>query len=215
MSTPRPFRAILIAQARYLAPIVALGTIVAASIPLLTLQGTGGQVFGRLNMLLSSSYEHGAWYPALAVAMGLLYAGANWLPDATGRWVYAFTLPVSRERLALMRLGAGGILMLPAVAAIWIVGTIGAATAALPPMVQSHAGALALRFGAATLVVYLAGSVLVLIGRKAWYLVVGIMVVLLVTNYSLTLYGSVMDTLFLGPWSPLHVLAGYWLYLDV
>ena len=213
-----PFRAILTAQARYLAPVIALATIVTALLPLITLQ-VFPEMVGfrdrRLDALLAPAQFMGPFYPGVAVALGGLFAAAYWLPDATGRWVYAFTLPISRARLALLRLGAGAVLMLPAVLSLWVVGVIGAAASDLPAIIQVHAGALALRFAAGTLVAYAAGSLLVLLGRKAWFLAGGMVILALLGGLGIGIWQWLIDVFFLSPISPFHVLAGYWLYIDV
>lgn len=216
--TSSPFRAVLTAQARYLAPVIALATIVTALLPLLTLQSlpdASGWRNYRVDALLMQAQFMGPFYPGVAVALGGLFAAANWLPDATGRWVYAFTLPVSRQRLALLRLAAGAVLMLPAVLSLWIIGLIGAAAADLPGIIQVHSGALALRFAAGTMVAYATGSMVVLLGRKAWYLAGGLVLVGILGGVGISFFERGIDLFFLSPLSPFHVLAGYWLYLDV
>lgn len=213
-----PFRAVLAAQARYLAPVVAFATIVTALLPLLILQGEPADRFyhfGQVQWLLNRAAFFAPFYPATAVALGILFATGNWLPDATGRWVYAFTLPVSRPHLALLRLGAGTILLLPATVILWVVGMIGVATAGLPAVIQAHPGTIALRFAASTLIVYTFASLLTLMGRKVWYLVAGIVVLLILSAFGFDGFGPLMDTLFLQRVSPFHALAGSWLFLDV
>lgn len=213
-----PFRAVLTAQARYLAPVIALATIVTALLPLITLQGFPDAVSWRdhrVDSLLVQAQFMARFYPGVAVALGGLFAAANWLPDATGRWVYAFTLPISRAKLALLRLGAGAVLMLPAVLSLWLVGLLGAAVSSLPAIIRVHSGALALRFAAGTLVAYAAGSMIVLLGRKAWYLAGGLVLIGALGGIGIEFFERMIDILFLSPISPFHVLAGYWLYLDV
>lgn len=213
-----PFRAVLTAQARYLAPVIALSAVATALLPLLTLQGEPLDTpwhIDRVSFLLSESVYFGKFYPAIALALGALYAAANWLPDATGRWVYAFTLPAARHRLATLRLAAGAVLMLPAVLALWLVGVIGAWASDLPPVIQAHPGALALRFAAATSVVYAFTSLLVLLGRRVWFLAAAIVVLLIFDGFGFSFFAGLVDALFLHTLSPFHALAGYWLYLDV
>lgn len=213
-----PFRAVLTAQARYLAPVVALTTVATGVLPLLTLQAEPTDLpwhVDRISFLLQQSATYGHFYPAVAVALGILFAVANWLPDATGRWVYAFTLPVPRARLALYRLGAGGILMLPAVASLWLAAAVGAATVELPAVIQTHATAISLRFAAATLVVYATASLLTLLGRKVWYLAAALFILLMLQGFGVSFFTALGEALFLHPFSPFHALAGYWMYLDV
>lgn len=215
----REFRAVLTAQARYTAPVVALTTVVMAMLPLLTVQGIASDAHswteGRTGLLLQQSQFFAVFYPGLALGLGGLFAAANWLPDANGKWVYAFTLPVGRTRLAAFRLGVGAILMLPAMLSLWLVGTLAAQVADIPPVLQAHPGVLALRFGAATLVSYAAASLLTLLGRRAWFVALVAVILLMLQGFGVPLWGKVMDALFLSPWSPLHALAGQWMYLDV
>ncbi len=212
------FRVTLAAQARYLAPVLALAVVVAALIPLLTVQGVDEQVRwwgGRAELLLEQSRLFAPVYPAVALSFGIFFAAANWLPDVWTRWVYVFTLPVSRSRVALLRLAAGIVLMTPAVLALWIAGMVGARVASLPSVVEAHPGALALRFGAATLVSYALTSLLVLMGRRVWYLGLALIVLVVVQGFGVHFGVSLTDILFLHPLSPLHVFAGQWLFLDV
>lgn len=215
---PSPFRVILAAEARYLAPAIALAVVAVAVLPLLTIQGTDrlpGQSGDRIDLLLAQAFFYSPFYPAIATALGGFLAAANWLPDARARWVYAFTLPMPRSRLAYLRLAAGAVLAIPPVVALWISGTIGAASAGLPSVVQAHTTSITLRFAAATLVVYCAASLLVLIGRKAWYIGAAVVLLLIVNVLGAGVMGGVMDALFLHPLSPFHALAGHWLFLDV
>jgi hypothetical protein len=212
------FRVTLGAQARYLAPVLALAVVLATLLPLLTVQGVAQQTQwwgGRTELLLEQSRGFAPFYPAMALCFGIFFAAANWLPDVWTRWVYVFTLPVPRPQLALIRLAAGIVLMTPAVLALWVAGLVGSRMADLPSVVEAHPGAIALRFGAATLVSYALTSLLVLLGRRVWY--VGLALILLVVLQGLGVdFGfSLTDTLFLHPLSPLHVFAGQWFFLDV
>jgi hypothetical protein len=214
---PSPFRVILAAEARYLAPVIALAVVVLAAIPLLTIQGESVPGIGgdRIDILLAQATYFSPYYPAIAVALGGFLAAAHWLPDIRGRWVYAFALPIPREQLALLRLGAGAVLALPPIIALWVAATIGALAAELPAVVQSHATSIALRFGAATMVVYCAGSLLVLLGRKAWFIVAFLVALVMLDLFGIGAAPAIADALFLHPLSPFHALAGHWLFLDV
>jgi hypothetical protein len=214
----RMFRVTLAAQARYLAPILALAVVVAALLPLLTVQGATETVRwfgGRTELLLEQSRIFAPAYPAMALSFGIFFAAANWLPDVWTRWVYVFTLPVARSRVALLRLGAGILLMSPAVLSLWIAGIIGTRMADLPLVVEAHPGAIALRFGAATLVSYALTSLLILMGRRIWYVALAFLVLVVVQGFGVHFGVTLTDIFFLHPLSPLHVFAGQWLFLDV
>ena len=77
------FRVTLAAQARYLAPVLALAVVLATLLPLLTVQGVQEQTHwwgGRVELLLEQSRMFAAYYPALALCFGIFFAAANWLP---------------------------------------------------------------------------------------------------------------------------------------
>ena len=214
----RMFRVTLAAQARYLAPILALAVVVAALVPLLTVQGADLQLpwwGGRAELLIQQSQALAPIYPAMALSFGIFFAAANWLPDVWTRWVYVFTLPVARARVALIRLAAGIVLMTPAVLSLWVAGLVGSRVADLPSVIEAHPGALALRFGAATLVSYALTSLLILMGRRIWYVGLALLMLVVVQGLGVHFGVTLTDILFLHPLSPLHVFAGQWLFLDV
>jgi hypothetical protein len=85
----------------------------------------------------------------------------------------------------------------------------------LPSVVEAHPGAIALRFGAATLVSYALTSLLMLMGKRVWYVGLALILLMIVQAFGVDFGFSITDTLFLHPLSPLHVFAGRWLLLDV
>ena len=58
-------------------------------------------------------------------------------------------------------------------------------------------------------------ALIVLLGRTAWYLAGGLLLLGLLGGVGIGLFQRTLDVLFLSPLSPFHVLTGYWLYLDV
>ena len=214
----RIFGVMLRAQARYVAPFLALAILIAVALPLATLQGLDSAESFRVDrtglLLAQSAFLAGA-YPVLALCVGIFLAVATWLPDVHWRWVYVLTLPVERARLAALRLGVGFALILPVALVLWLSGLLTAAVADAPDVVRAYPGALALRFVAGATTGFVLGSLAVLAGRKLWLLPLAFLLYAVVSGMGLDLHVNLADLLFLHPLSPLHPLAGQWLLFDV
>ena len=214
----RIFGVMLRAQARYVAPFLALAILIAVALPLANLQGLdSAEAFrmDRAGLLLTQPSLLAGLYPVLALCLGIVLAVATWLPDVHWRWVYVLTLPIERGRMAALRLATGLTLILPVGLALWLAGLLAAAVANPPEVVRAYPGALTLRFVAAAASGFVVGSLGVLAGRKLW-LVPGVFVLLVVANAAgIPLGFRLTDLLFLNPLSPLHTLAGQWLLFDV
>jgi hypothetical protein len=214
----RIFRVMLAAQARYVAPFLALAVLIAVALPLANLQGldsaTAFQV-DRTGLLLGQSTYLAGMYPVLALCVGIFLAVATWLPDVHWRWVYVLTLPIDRSRLALLRLASGFVLILPVALTLWFSGLLAAAVADAPSVVRAYPGALALRFIAGAASGFLVGSLTVLAGRKLWLLPAAFLLIVLAGAVGFDISFRLSDILFLHPLSPLHTLAGQWLLFDV
>jgi hypothetical protein len=214
----RIFRVMLAAQARYVAPFLALAILIAVALPLANLQGldaAGALKLDRTGLLLAQSSYLAGMYPVLALCVGIFLAVATWLPDVHWRWVYVLTLPIERGRLALLRLGTGFALILPVALTLWLAGLLAAAVADAPEVVRSYPGALALRFAAGAASGFLVGSLGVLAGRKLWLLPAAFLLIILAGALGVDFSFRFSDLLFLHPLSPLHTLAGQWLLFDV
>ena len=221
----RIFRVMLAAQARYVAPVLALAVLIAMALPLATLQGLNtADVIGldRIGLLLAQSRFLAAGYPLLALCLGAFLAVATWLPDVHQRWVYVLTLPVDRTKLAVMRLLAGSTLILPVAATLWLAGLLAARVADLPELIQAYPGSLALRFIAGAAASFCAGSLCVLAGKRLWLIPLAVVALILLTGTGIGQSGGgvplgfrIVDLIFLHPLSPFHALAGQWLLFDV
>jgi hypothetical protein len=214
----RIFGVMLRAQARYVAPFLALAILIAVALPLANLQGLdSAEAFrmDRAGLLLAQSSFLAGMYPVLALCTGVFLAVATWLPDVHWRWVYVLTLPIERGRMAALRLATGLTLILPVGLVLWLSGMLAAAVANAPDVVRAYPGALALRFIAAAASGFVVGSLGVLAGRKLW-LVPGVFLLLVIANATgIHLGFQLADLIFLNPLSPLHALAGQWLLFDV
>jgi hypothetical protein len=214
----RIFRVMLAAQARYVAPFLALAVLIAVALPLGTLQGLNtadALELDRIGLLLEQSRFLAPGYPLLAICLGAFLAVATWLPDVHWRWVYVLTLPVERTRLAVMRVVAGMLLILPVSATIWVSGLLAAKVADLPELVRAYPGSLSLRFIAGAAASYCVGSLCVIAGKRLWLVPVVIGGLILLQGAGVDLGFSLVDLIFLNPLSPFHALAGQWVLFDV
>jgi hypothetical protein len=214
----RIFGVMLRAQARYVAPFLALAILIAVALPLANLQGLDSAPAFRVDragLLLAQSGYLAGMYPVLALCVGVFLAVATWLPDVHWRWVYVLTLPIERGRMAALRLATGFTLILPVGLVLWLSGLLAAAVANVPDVVRAYPGALSLRFIFAAASGFVVGSLGVLAGRKLW-LVPGVFLLLVLANaIGIDVGFKLADLLFLNPLSPLHTLAGQWLLFDV
>jgi hypothetical protein len=217
------FRMILYTQWKWSRLVVALGTVAAFALPVLSV----GQ-FGRTHALrwevqamLGSIQAWGVLYPVLAALLGLGVAALAWTHDHRGRHVYALSLPVPRWHYVLLRFGAGATLLAVPVVALWA-GTL-AATAAttIPPGLHAYPTTLALRFALAVVVAYsvlfAASSATV---RTARYVLaaVGIVIVIdvlaSVANVNVHILETVLLRIFIWP-GPFEIFTGRWMLFDV
>lgn len=157
----------------------------------------------------------GLMMPVLAFTAATLLSIITWWPDRRGWWVYALTLPVRRERYALMRAGAGGLVLAGLGVVFALAVAIAARGAVGPGGLHLYGAGLVLRFALALLVCHAMWTMFALVGRPVAWAVVGIVVVAI----GLELFGVhatswILDAL-TGRWSPLHVLGGRWMLIDV
>ena len=217
------FRAILFTQWRWARLPLALATIAAFGLPLLSVQGTGWPSLTRYDAawVLGAVMQWSVWYPALAAGLGLLLATTAWASDHRGRHVYALSLPVKRWRFALLRFAAGAALLAAPLALFLAGATLAGAATRLPPGLHAYPVALTVRFALATLMAYaifsaisagtprVAGYVLLVVG-----LVVGLHLVLSMAGLQTNLFQSLFDRLTIWP-GPFEVFTGRWMLIDV
>lgn len=216
--TGRIFRTMLAAQARYVAPFLALGIVAAAAVPMLTVQGIDNlptEFTDRAGRVLQQSGYYAPLFPILAMCLGCFIAVATWLPDIAGRWVYALTLPIDRVRLAAYRLATGVVLILPVALVLWCSSLFAVSLAGLDLPVITAPGALALRFLAAAILTFFVVSPVVLFSRRTWIILAFVVIVAFIFSVRLPGIPNLVDLLFLHEMSPLHPLAGQWRLFDV
>ena len=93
-------------------------------------------------------------FPILAATTGGVLALTSWAWDHRTNHVYALSLPIERWRYALMKMGAGAVLLLAAVAAVLLGSLIAVALTKLPEGIHAYPVALTVRFLFAALICY-------------------------------------------------------------
>jgi hypothetical protein len=211
--------------------------IAAFGLPLLAIQGSAlppgvpGSASGFYGTVLLDAVA--VWlpfFPGLAAVIGATLALTSWSWDHETKHVYALSLPISRSRYALHKLGAGATLaFIPATA--FLAGSLLATAAVdLPAGIHAYPLALSARFFLATLVVYslmfafASGTIrtaIAVLSVAIGTLVFGGMAVHFVgtvthndslINFSFA--GWALENLFAFP-SPLHIFSGNWSLIDV
>src|SRR2546430_12297719 len=150
------FRVMLYSQWKWTRLIVALGSIAAFALPLVSVQGAARADSSPLQAgeLLQAVPSWGRLYPVRAAALGLVGAIATWAPDHRGRHVHAMSLPLPRWRYVLLRFGAGTTLLAAPVIAVSAGALLATWSATIPAGLQGYPVALAIRFALAVLVAY-------------------------------------------------------------
>lgn len=217
------FRVMLYSQWKWSRLIVALGSIAAFALPIVSVQGAARADSNplRAGELLQAVQAWGTLYPVLAAALGLLVAIATWAPDHRGRHVHALSLPLPRWRYVLLRFGAGGTLLAAPAIAVAAGALLATWSATIPAGLQGYPVALAIRFALAVLVAYglffavsagtarTAGIILALIGT-----VILVQIIAGVANIDLDLFGRLQVVVLNWP-GPLAIFSGRWMLIDV
>src|SRR5438128_11471435 len=217
------FHVMLYSQWKWTRLIVALGSIAAFALPIVSVQGAARADASPLQAgeLLQAVQSWGTLYPVLAAALGLLVAIATWAPDHRGRHVHALSLPLPRWRYVLLRFGSGMTVLAGPIFAVLMGALLATALATMPPGLQGYPLALAVRFALAVLVAYAvffavsagtartAGIILGVIGA-----VILVQIVANVANVELDLLGKLQLVILNWP-GPLAVFTGRWMLVDV
>jgi len=217
------FRVVLYSQWKWSRLIIALGSVAAFALPLVSVQGAARADASPLQAgeLLQAVQSWGTLYPVLAAALGLLVAIATWAPDHRGRHVHALSLPLPRGRYVLLRFSAGAALLAAPVIAVAAGALLATSSATIPAGLQGYPVALAIRFALGVLVAYAvffavsagtartAGIILGLIGG-----VILVQIIAGVANLDLDLFGKVQVAVLNWP-GPLAIFTGRWMLIDV
>lgn len=217
------FQTVLYTQWKWSRAVIALGAVAAFALPVLSVGQFGRMQASRweVQAMLSSVQAWGVLYPVLAAVLALLLAVLTWSPDHRGRHVYALSLPLPRWHYVLLRFGAGALLLVGPVLALWAGALVATAAASIPAGLHAYPSMLALRFGLAVLVAYAvlfavssatartAGVVLAALGA-----LIALEVLASVAELNVRLLGPVLLRIFVWP-GPLEIFTGRWMLIDV
>jgi hypothetical protein len=160
-----------------------------------------------------------AYFPILAFIVGLTVSMTAWSADHEGGHVYALALPIPRWHYALLRFGAGLLLLLPALGALALSAILIAAAVELPPGIHAYPLALTVRFTGTTLVTFSLFFAIASGSKKSamWGLLIVFAALVTDTIYQLST-GETYSPLFellLGSRSPFAFFFGQWSLVDV
>lgn len=213
------FQAILRTQWKATRLAVLLATVIGFLLPVASLQNARGAL--NAIQFIAEMQRWAGGYALLAAGVGLLVAMMAWQPDHAGRHVYALSLPVTRSRYALMRMGAGGLFLVPPVLAVLAGALVVAVSDGIPAGLHAYPFALALRFLFAAAVAYAIFFAIAASTSQSAGVILGIIAALLFTQYVLSITGSGQDILgpivnfvFMRP-GVLSIFSGRWLLVDV
>lgn len=205
---------------RRIGPMLLAVTVIAAALPALSVRAVFGRGLAVDSMLvLNTAAGASAYFPLVAFVIGLLVAMTAWSADHDGGHVYALSLPIPRWHYALLRLGAGFVLLLPAIGALALSATIVTAAVELPPSIHAYPLALSIRFFATTLITFslffaiAAGSK----SSAAWGLLAIFLLLVTDSMYQLSAgsdYSPLFNLLFSAN-SPFSFFFGQWSLVDV
>jgi hypothetical protein len=216
------FKVILETQWKWVRLPLLVATVAAFAIPVLSVQDAGRVGTRGLDpyLLLIDMTGWGVAYPLLAAGIGLLLAMTAWGPDHRQGHSYALSLPIPRWRFAMLRLGAGSVLLAMPIIGITAGSFAATAAAAIPVGLTAYPAALAIRF---TLAAGLAYSVFFAISagstRTAGYILAGMSALIVAhTVFGLVpgvdLMGAILERLYDWP-GPLAIFGGRWMLIDV
>jgi hypothetical protein len=132
----------------------------AFGLPLLTVQGTlpasgeAADASVRAALLLGQIQVWAPLFPILATLTGVTVALSAWNWDHRGNHVYALTLPLSRSRYVIMKMGAGVLLLLLPALTFWLGCVAATSTLGVPEGLRAYPSAVAFRFLLASLSLY-------------------------------------------------------------
>lgn len=216
------FKVILETQWKWARLPLLVATVAAFAIPVLSVRGAdGNETPGHAYGVLVDMLGWAVWYPVLAAAVGLLLAVTAWNPDHRQGHAYALSLPIPRWKYAMLRLGAGLVLLAAPVAGVTAGSFLASITASIPLGLTAYPLALSIRFTLAAVMAFtlffaIAGSST----RTAGY-ILGVIAIVLVGPLVLDVAGvqaQVVGPIFdrLTDWrGPLGVFGGRWMLIDV
>ncbi len=166
-------------------------------------------------------------FPLLAIVTGVTIALTAWTWDHQSRHVYALSLPVSRGRYSLLKMGGGFALLMLPVLALLIGSLLGLAMTPLPPELYAYPFQFVLRFLLAVLIIYAATFTLASSTLRTTILILGGFVIVVIfgtiaveylkdalNDHTLVTPFEVLHDAFLYWPGPFSVFGGSWMLID-
>lgn len=186
-------------------------------------ESTGEAALAMLHFVDATSVA----FPILAAATGGAIALTAWAWDHRTNHVYALSLPVERWRYALMKMGAGTLILLASAAAVLAGSLLAAALTRLPEGMHAYPLAFTFRFLFAALIVFAvtfafaAGTT-----RTTVRIFAGLFVVFILGSVVTEIAGRALGMPLPSPASllgealvtwpgPFNVFGGSWMLIDV
>jgi len=225
------FKQIFLIQWRATLPVFAMLAVAAFALPLMSVQGVdpSGDPAGYAYRILAIERMWLPAFPLLAMTTGALLGVFVWSWDHRFNHVYALSLPLSRARYALLKMGAGALLLLGPALALGAGGFVATQAIDIPAPLQSYPGSLAIRFALTSALCYalffaLASSSIRLVVKGA----IALLLVLALSGPAVSLLSAtvapemmmvnvprvLVRMLMVWP-GPFSILAGNWMLFDV
>lgn len=204
--------------------------ILAFSVPVAVLRAANAATATqfRASYVIDSVQATVALFPLLAALTGVVIGLLMWSWDHRGNHVYALSLPVTRARYALLKFGAGLILLALPVVALWLGTALGLSLISIPETLQAYPVSLGARFLLATLITYaLAFAFAAATPRTAAGIILGLIIFFTAGGFITTMLRDAYNLewlptplgalqLMLLDWpGPFNVFGGSWMLIDV
>jgi hypothetical protein len=194
----------------------------------LTSRFAGGDQLGGANLaVLHFMDATSVAFPILAGASGCGLALAAWTWDHRTNHVYALSLPLERWRYALMKMGAGTLLLLVLVVGLLLGSLVAIALTPLPDGIHAYPLAFSIRFMFAALICYAITFAFASGTTKTTVRVFSLLFIVFILGSVVTeIAGRALGTTIPSPaallgdalvtWpGPFNVFGGSWMLIDV
>ena len=208
----------------------------AFALPLLSIQGIRvegtdpGSATVRGILLLEGVSRWTQLYPLLALALGSILALMVWNWDHRGDHVYPLTLPMARWKYVLLKMAAGGTLLLLPVLLLWLGALLAVSVVEIPEGFRGYPNAIGFRFLLASAVSFslffalAAGTMRTAVGLLVAWILVVLGGEILVPALGDWLHVPALSHFRFMPWflnaamtwpGPFEVYAGNWMLIDI
>lgn len=217
------FKQMLYTQWKWAGWLIAASVVAAFAAPVITVQRAGlvNPTMGDVVAMLDFQRNASPAYPVLAGGIGAFLAALAWTWDQRGKHVYALTLPIPRWYYALLRFGAGAVLLVPVIVALWIGALVATAASTIPEGLHAYPTVIGLRFALAIAMAYAlmfvvagASEKTLRVGAGIFAALVGLSIVTALLGFEVDILEKVFIPLSRWP-GPFDILFGDWMLINV